>query len=680
MRFDAQWLREQLEDAPSLDEMAERLTACGFNVEVREPAGESEIWDVEVTTNRPDAMNHRGLAREAAVASDVALRPLAGGLEEGDEETADLVSVEIHDPELCSRYVARVVRGVSVVESPEWLKTRLERCGIRPINAVVDATNYVLLELGQPLHAFDLARLADRRIVVRRAGDGETLLTLDGEERKLDPSLLVIADSERALALAGIMGGADSEIGDSTVDILIESAHFDALGIRRGARRLGMHTEASHRFERGADPEMAPVAADAAAALIVRLAGGTVCRGRVDVNPRPWRPTALELDLGRLSAFAGLEISSDDAVRILSGLGFSPTVSGATIRVTVPSHRVDVERVQDLYEEVIRHVGYDAVPAVLPVLPAVPGRRRGHWPLIDRARDAAVSAGLAEVVTYSFVGPDEDELAGDLPLVDARPLALGNPLARTQGVMRRSLLPGLLGAARLNLNQGEMSLAFFEEGRVFGLDQSGPAEAEHLGILLSGGNGSWDRRAQVDFGHLKGLVEDLCERLPVPGIEWRRGGAPWLDEAEGALLVSVEGATVGLAGLLAEMPAERWDLRQPVYVAELDLRHALATPPLPRFRELPRFPAVSADMTVEHPEELSYAELVAAVERHAASLVETVELVVRYSGKGIPQGSVRTTLRVVYRHPERSLTQDEVNGEQEKLRRGLADDLGVSFA
>ncbi len=680
MRFDQEWIREQLEDAPSGDELAERLTACGLNVEVREPSGDSEIWDVDVTTNRPDAMNHRGLAREGAVATGAALRPLTVELEESGEAAAELVSVEIEDPGACSRYVARVIRGVRLGESPDWMKARLERCGVRPINNVVDATNYVLLELGQPLHAFDLDLVARRRIVVRRAREGEELRTLDGELRKLDPSTLVIADAERATALAGIMGGAESEINEGTRDILLESAWFDPLVVRRAARKLGMHTEASHRFERGADPEMVPVAADAAAALIARLTGGTVCPGRVDTHPRPWSPRELELEVAALSRFAGLEIPADDVLRILGGLGFAPSREGGTVRVTVPSWRVDIELVQDLYEEVIRHVGYDAVPSVLPTLSTAPGERRGAWPLVDRARDAAVGVGLAEVITWAFIAPAEDTLAASLPLAQDDPLPLDNPLAGTQGTMRRSLLPGLLSAARTNLNQGESDLALFEEGRVFGLGEGGPVEREHLGIVLSGTVGNWAHREKVSFLHLKGVVEEVAERIGFPALVWRRGGGPWLDEAEGAVLVTEDGRTVGLAGRLDGAMAGRWEIRQPLYVAELDLSAAPEELPLPRFRELPRFPAVLADMTVEHRETLGYAELEAAVRGLASGLVERIELVARYTGKGLPEGAVRTTLRLVYRHGERSLTQDEVNAAQEALRAALAEKLGVTFA
>jgi phenylalanyl-tRNA synthetase beta subunit len=344
MIFDSEWLTEYLDGAPDLDTLAKRLTDCGCLVELREKGDGAEKWDVEVTTNRPDAMNHRGLAREAAVAVGGQLRPLDFELSECEEDATELATVEIADPALCSRYVARVIRGVSVGPSPEWMQRRLLNCGVRPINAVVDATNYVLLELGQPLHAFDLDLVRGRRIVVRSAEAGEKLTTLDGEERGLDPSMLMIADGEGVVALAGIMGGADSEINDDTTDVLLESAHFDALSVRRTARRLGMHTEASHRFERGTDPEMAAAACDRAAALIAELGGGRVCRGRIDVYPRRWEPQQMEFSVAELSAFAGLEIPSERVIEILDALEFFPEMEGDQVQVNVPPHKLGAHR------------------------------------------------------------------------------------------------------------------------------------------------------------------------------------------------------------------------------------------------------------------------------------------------------------------------------------------------
>jgi len=676
MRFDATWLAELLDGAPDPDTLADRMTAVGFTVELREPVDGGEAWDVEVTTNRPDAMNHRGMAREAAVALDAAVRPLEFELEESGEPADRFATVEVDDPEGCSRYAARIVRGVTVGPSPEWLAARLERCGVRPINVIVDVTNLVLLELGQPLHAFDLATLDGSRIVVRRAADGERLVTLDGEERTLDPSVLVIADAGRAVALAGIMGGADTEITGGTTDVLIESAHFDPIVIRRAARKLGMHTEASHRFERGTDPEIVPVAAAYAASLIARLAGGTVHPGTIDVHPRPWTPRTVTFSVARLGRFAGLEIAADRVVSILDGLGFAPRIENGEVTVTVPSWRVDVERPEDLYEEVIRHVGYDAVPAVLPVLSSRPGGRSPAWERVDRAREAALDAGLDEVVTYAFIDPEDDALAGASPLCPGEPLPLSNPLSRNQGTMRRSLLPGLVAAAREMANRGERELSVFEQGRAFAVADGGPVEAERLAVVLAGPRGPWDGRRETDFLDIKGVAEFLAERLGLPVERWERGGAPWLDEGEGAVGRDAAGRALAVAGRLAPETAARWDLKLPLYVAEFDLE-AMAEPAEPRFEPLPRFPEVVEDVTVEHDRRLEYATLEAAVRRLAAGFVERIGLVVRYEGKNVPKGRVRTTIRLVYRHPERSLTRDEVNAMQETLRKRLAETLDV---
>ena len=673
MKFDSEWLLQHLENAPDADTVADRLTDCGFLVELREPGDGSEIWDVEVTTNRPDAMNHRGLAREAAVATGSTLKDLVVEVDEVGEPTSNFAAIEIADPGVCTRFAARVVRGVRQVPSPDWLQRRLSNCGVRPINAVVDITNYVLLEIGQPLHAYDLAKVRGGRLVARRAAAGENLRTLDGELRSLDPEMAVIADAEGVVGLAGIMGGANSEIGELTVDVLLEAAHFDALTIRRTARRLGMHTEASHRFERGADPDMQAVAVDMAAAMMAELAGGTVCSGRIDVHPEPQPLRAMELSVAAVSAFAGLEIAADRVVEIFRDLGFAPELSGDTVTVTVPSFRIDIERAPDLYEEVIRHVGFAAIPSALPRLATVPGRRNPNWELVDRARAAAVSAGLTEVMNWSFIDPETDALVGSLPFAPGNPVGLENPLAQTQGVMRRSLLPGMLTAASFNSNQGEARLAFFEQGRTFDLGEDGPREHEHIAVVLADPS----RSSAEQFSDLKGVVEHLAGRIGLSPLSWRPGGGPWLEEGAGSVLESPT-RVVGLAGILADELSDRWDIRPGAAIAELDIDSALE-PTLPRFEPLPRYPAVVMDMTVEHEHGLSYADLESTTRELAGPRVVEVGHLDRYV-PGDGSGRVRTTLRLIYRHPERSLTQDEVNTEHMRLREGLAERLGVTFA
>lgn len=678
MKFDAAWLMDHLDGAPGADETTGRLTACGFLVELREEGDGGEIWDVEVTTNRPDAMNHRGLAREAALATGAALKPFAFELEETGESSADLATVEIADPSMCTRFCARVVRGVKPASSPEWMQRRLINSGVRPISAIVDVTNYVLLELGQPLHAYDLAKVRGAKLVARRAEAGESLVTLDGETRKLEPGMPVIADAEGVVGLGGIMGGADSEIGDGTEDVLLEAANFDALTVRRAARTLGMHTEASHRFERGADPELPPLAIDYAAALIAEFSGGTVCSGRIDVRPRPWEPHELTTTATKVSAFMGLATPLERMVEIAEGLELEPRTDGDAIIVTVPSFRVDLEREADLMEEFVRHVGFDAIPARLPVLSSAPGHRNPNWELVDRARSAAVNAGLAEIMTWSFIDPAFDALVESFPLCPGNAVQLDNPLASTQATMRRSLLPGLLSAVRDNLNQGERAVAVFEQGRVFALAGGAPLEGERLAVALVGP--ALGAQRPVGFADLKGVVERMADELGFPALVWRRGGGPWLDEAQGAAIATEDGQIVGCAGLVDAAMATRWDIKVPVYVAELDLRAAAEEIPLPSFVELPRTPAVTADVTIEHSVDLSYAELHAVVRELAGNLVETVELQGRYAGKGLPPGAVRTTLRLTYRAADRSLTQDEVNEQQEALREGLSRRLGVTFA
>jgi len=682
MKFDLEWMQEYLRDPPGADEMAEALTHCGFLVETRDPAGSTEIWDMEATTNRPDVMCHRGMAREAAVATGTRLKDFEVSLTESGEPARESASIEITAPDLCRRYCGRVLRGVRIIPSPEWMQRRLENCGVRPINVVVDVTNYVLLETGQPLHAFDLEKLSRHSIIVRRAEPGETLRTLDGEERKLLPEDLVIADGSGAIALAGIMGGEDSEISETTTDILIESAHFEAIPIRRTARRLGMHTEASHRFERGCDPEMAPRAADRAASLIAQLTGASICPGLIDVHPRPWTARRMEIDPKKVSVFAGIEISPGRVAEIFNGLEFSPQVSDETIKLSVPSWREDVERPADLYEEVIRHVGYGEIPAVLPVLKTPPGSRNPNWELIDRARHAAMGCALAEAITYAFIDPQVDQRFKGWPLRIGESLVLDNPLAVTQGVMRSSLVPGLVSAARESMSLGENSAALFEQGRVFGVSETGEViEAERLAIAVSGEGAGWAAGEDVDFFRIKGIVENLLEACFFPDLRWKPGGEPWLDQAKGAaVLEDSDGRIIGIVGALSVAETEKWNLRNRLWIAELNMEAAAVAPPLPVFSPLPRFPSVCADMTIEHEREMEYARLEEEIRKRADELVREISLIARWEGKGMAPGKIRSTIRLVYRHPERTLTQEEINTSQEKLRSGLAAELGVHFA
>ncbi len=678
MKFSLAWLGDHLDDPGEADRLAARLTAVGFNVEVRETVGDDEVWNVEVTTNRPDAMNHRGLAREAAAAGCGTLRPLAVRLVEGEVPVTSLVRVAVEDPVACPRYCARVVRGVTVGPSPAWLAQRLERCGIRSVNNVVDATNYVLLDVGQPLHAFDLARLAGPEIRVRRARAGERLTTLDGIERVLHPEDVLICDAARAVALAGVMGGAATEIAPSTRDVLLESATFAPLAIRRTVRRLGLKTEASHRFERGADRAMARTAVDLAAALIVEVAGGEVAAGVADSAPELPAPHTITMSLTQLSAFVGCEIPAEFAVRVLAELGLEPVREGNAVTCRIPSFRWDLELPEDLYEEVLRHFGYDAVPPVLPPAPGAPGERLGSWPLTDRARTALVAVGAAEAITYAFVPAEWDAATAASPLADrGAPVTIENPLSLRQGWLRRSILAGLADAAAANLRRGAGRVRLGEVGRVFFTVDGKPREEERLALVLAGSTGGWDEGREVDFFDLKGLVEGVLQVLSVGEVAWRPATLPLFAAGAGAV-VERTGTPVAVAGRLAEEVAALFDAPQPLFAAELDLS-AVTGATVPVFQPLPRFPAVVADLTVRHPLALSFEALQAAVRASAPPWLVEVAPVVRYRGEGVGPGEVKTTLRLTYRHGERSLTQEEVNAAHFALMEALAGRLKVSF-
>lgn len=691
MLFSCDWLGDYVELPEDRSELARRLTAAGLAVEqVDEIAGGDTVLDVDVTTNRVDAMNHLGLAREVAVLFGVPLREPEVALAEGDEPAAAAVTVRIDDPDLCSRYAARVIRGVTVGPSPDWLARRLRAIGQRPINNVVDVTNYVLWETGQPLHGFDLARVADATIVVRRAKAGERLTTLDGEDRKLEPDMLVIADSGRPVALAGVMGGEESEVGSGTADVLLESAWFDPRSVRATAKRLGMHTDASHRFERGADPEIQVRAADRAAALIAELAGGTVLAGAVDVtapdHESRHRPPTIHLDLDRLDAFGGVRVPEGKPAAWLSGLGFTVATGQdageRSLAVTVPSWRLgDVSETADLYEEVLRVLGYDAIPATLPAIAEPDAPPTPRQVLRRRVRATLAAAGFAEAITWAFQSREE---AGSMaPLGDGagaeEPVVLENPLSELYTTLRRSLLPGLLADARFNTRRGAESVRLFELGNAFGRTSGGAVvEREAVGLLCGGAVGTpWARRVELDLFDLKGAVETLADAAG-KAIEARPAEIAGLLPGASAEL-RIDGRPVGRLGRLAGE-----DEPYPLYVAELEL--AALEVPVEELHEAfavempPRLPGIEVDLTLTHALDVPWAEIEAAVRREAASELRRFRLKVRYTGEGVPAGAVNTTITFLYHGGERQLTQDEVNRHQEALAAKLVERFGWTSA
>lgn len=672
MLFSRSWLADYVELPGDSGELSKRLTDIGLAVEQTEEKDGDVLIDVEVTSNRPDCMNHLGLAREIAVALDRPLKRPAVRLAESAERVEDAASVDVEDWEGCPRYVARVVRGVRIGPSPDWLRARLQSIGLRPINNVVDITNFVLWETGQPLHAFDLAKLGGSRIVVRQAREGETLVTLDGAERKLKPGMLVIADAERPVALAGVMGGAESEVTDATADILIESAHFDRRGVRVAAKGLGMHTDASHRFERGSDPEACLEAANRAAALVAELAGGTVLAGAIDRRREGFpEPRRGRLDLARLNAFAGAEVPAESAERWLTGLGFEVRKNGGeggAWDVTVPSWRLFDFQPRpdgtlyeaDLFEEVLRCFGLDSIPAALPGIPGADAPRTERQIVRETVRDHLAACGAAESVHFAFQSPEMDAAFPRLGAA-GRPLRLANPLSERYSVMRRSLVPNLVETARFNQRRGASAVRMFEIATVF--HESGgevPDQPEHVALVYGGRVGSpWNRESEIDFFDLKGVVESMAGVAGVR-LEFRPAALPGLLEGSAAEVFR-SGTPTSPVGYLGRVAEEEG---YPLYVAEVELA-ALQGGDLSLKVEAPsRFPGIDADLTLTHSLDTPWAEIEAAIaELRPADLVSW-EMTVRYRGEGVPEGAVNTTVHFLYNSPERSLTQEEVNERQ----------------
>lgn len=683
MLFSRDWLAEYVELPRDPQELADRLTLAGFAVEHVEEKDGDVLFDIDVTTNRPDCMNHRGLAREIAVLFEKPLGDLPAVPREGGGEVGEAAAVEVEEPEACPRFAARVIRGVRTGESPAWLKKRLQAIGLRPINNIVDITNYVLWETGQPLHAYDLAKLAESRLVARRARQGEKLTTLDGVERQLTPQMLVIADAEKPVGLAGVMGGLDSEVTDATVDVLLEGAHFDRRAVRAAARGLGMHTDASHRFERGADPGGCRVAVDRAAGLIAEMAGGTVLAGAIDVDhPELYPPRRGRLDLVRLAAFAGAEIAGEDAVRWLTALGFGiePTADAGVYDVTVPSWRYyDFEprtagRIlvyeADLFEEVVRVFGFDRIPNALPEVPGTDGPRTELQRRRDLARRHLAACGFAEAVHYAFLDPASEAVFPSL--FDGPALRLANPLSELYSVLRRSLVPNLVASARFNQRRGAPSVRLFEVATVF-FGRPGaelPDQPEHVALVAGGRVGQpWDHAVELDLFDLKGAVESLAAAAGAR-LEWRPADLPGLSPGSAAW-IEREGRPVGFFGLVLEEEG------YPLYVAELAFEGLAATVD-DRTVALPsKLPGISVDLTLTHPLSTPWAEIEAATKALAVPELVSFGLKDRYSGAGVPEGAVNTTIHFFYNAADRSLTQEEVNAWQAKLTGSLVERFGV---
>jgi phenylalanyl-tRNA synthetase beta chain len=689
MRVSLEWIRQFVDVTAAPQEIADRLTMAGLEIEGVEKiegdtvlevegmghVGHDEhdmVFEVNVTPNRPDCLSILGIAREVAAAYRLPLKmPVT---EPGPELPASEISVEIIDNDLCSRYAGRQISGVRVCESPQWMKARLEKCGIRAINNIVDVTNYVLLELGHPLHAFDADRLADRKIRVARAGKGRTITTLDGVERSPDENALLIWDGRDPVAVAGVMGGEGSAVTETTRNIFLESAYFEPTSIRRTSKQLGLKSESSYRFERGTDIEFLEKALDRAALLIRETGGGTV-HDIVDAYPEKYIPVSTEVSYGRINKLLGTEIAKQEMLDILERIGIRTEDKGETFVVSPPAYLRDIRHTVDVVEEIARLYGFSNIPARMPKTVLSDGSLNRKEADLNRISDSIRKAGFTEAVNYSFMNTADLDLLS-IPGDDERRrhIAVRNPLRQEDGSMRTTLMPALIQNFMHNISRGVRDIRFYEVSKVF-INEGGQLPVEKLrlgGIFFRDRSPSIWRQDLPPFYFVKGSLDALFDEMRIGGISYGMSDEKFLHKGKAADII-VDGRKIGYLGELSPSVIERLDLkisRPEVVVFEIDLDKLLGLiSGTKTYTQIARYPAVERDMAVILDEGTTSDAVMKYFGEYRSEFIEHIELFDYYKGKNIPPDKKSLAFRVIYRSAERTLTDTEI----ESVHNGLTD-------
>ncbi len=688
MRIPIEWLKDFVQVDLAPEQLAERLTMAGLEVEEVLETPQGAVLSMYLTPNRGDCLSVFGVAREVYALLGEAARPTAlfhrlNALTLNPPpaeplDAAQYARVEVRDPDLCPRYAARVIRDITPAPSPATVQNRLLAAGMRPINNIVDATNYVMLELGQPLHAFDLHTLKDHAIVVRRAKPAEQITTLDGQTHALAPSMLMICDAERPVAVAGIMGGAETEVTDDTRHILMESAHFSPLSVRATARQLGLRTESSYRFERYVDPNLVIVAQHRVCELLEQWTGVAATAGVIDVYPHPIAPRVLTVRLARAERLLGFGIDADEAHAALERLNLRPEPIADGFRVQVPLYRADLQREEDLVEELGRILGYERIPAIPPQGFTTQGKDSPEGAFAERVRTVLLSAGLQEIVGHTLEAPSPLQSGGEgVGEWMYQPVPLQNPMSDELSMLRHSLMSSLIRAADHNRRRNRRDLHLFEIGRVFAQDEQGRFhEWTHLGLLMTGALHAphWSGKPpQTDFYALKGVVEHLLSEL---GIQARfidaAGRDHRLHPTRSAYVHDAHQQRLGVLGELHPELQQRYEFRQRVYLAEFGLTTLLhAAAHRVQYRPLPAFPPVLRDIAIVAAQSTPFAALEATIREAGGAILESVRLFDRYTGAPVPEGFHSLAFALVFRDPNRTLTDEEVNAQVEAIFEAL---------
>jgi len=643
------------------------------------------VLDIGITPNRSDCLSIIGIAREISAITGSVLRYPNTDVSENGEDIKSVTSVTIIDPDLCPRYSARIIKDVTIKPSPLWMRQRLEAVGLRAINNIVDVTNYVMMELGQPLHAFDFRFLEEGRIVVRRSRGGETFTSLDDKERVLETNTILICDGKKPVAIGGIMGGLNSEVKEDTRMILLESAYFTPSSIRKSAKSLGMNTDAAFRFGRGIDPDGVVNALNRAAQMMADISGGRVCRGYIDEYPQKVASARdIELRKRRVNEILGTDIDTAEILKILKSLGMTiHAKEGGVYLVTPPAYRVDITREIDLIEEVARLYGYDYIPATLPPVSLTAVIKDNQQVVVDRIREIMKGSGYSEIITFSFISPDSAERLGISEDDDRRKIVkIRNPLTEDQSVMRTTFVSSLLETMKKNADNGCLDLKLFEIGRVFFHRKEGelPIEKNKMGCLITGRyyDDTWSSTASADFYDLKGCMENIFDRLKIAGLELRSSfGENFLHPGKSCGIYAKD-QFIGFMGEVHPDTLIRMDLRNRAYVAEIDLdvvSDMFSGEVL--YHDLPRFPSVVRDVAFIISQEMEADKILKLVIEMDKELLEKVSVFDVYIGQNIPQGKKSLGIRFVYRAADRTLTDDEVNQLHGEIVKGIVDLIGA---
>jgi phenylalanyl-tRNA synthetase beta chain len=666
MKISLEWLNDYIETGLDAERIAGILSDLGFPCEGIEQMGGNTIIDVEVTSNRGDCLGYIGIARELSAATGKKLKMPEIELDESDKDVTEYADVEVPEPDLCGRYTARIIDGVKVGPSPDWLRKRLEAIGLRSVSNVVDATNYAMMETGQPPHAFDYAKISQGKIIVRKALAGERLVSIDGSQCDLHPDMLVITDPRGPVGIAGVMGGLDSEVGIATTTILLEDAYFDPVSIRTTSRRLGLPSEAAFRFERIVDIERVDWASMRTAQLITQVAGGKVARGVIDVYPKKQSQKKVSLRLSRLKKLLGIDIPSEEAVKILSALGFEPKLENHSIVCTVPSWRSDVYREVDLIEEVARVHGYHTIPTEKKIrIEVVPVGARQK--LTESVGTYLNGCGFYETINVSFISSPVAALFADDP---SEHLAVKDESRKSANLLRQTLIGSLMTVLKTNLNAKNSPCRIYEIAETFVLDPNKkddlPDERTKLALAYDG-----------DFRDLSGVIEGLVKSIsrdaqitfmPVD-LKWAQTGAQ----------IMVNCQPIGTAGIVGKAVKEKFDFKDvSPCAAEMDFEQLMS---LSRnefeVRPIPRFPAIQRDLSIIVDEAVRWADIMEAIKRKASAELEEVHFVGIYRGKGIPAGRKSLTLTLQFRDEEGTLTHDAVDAFQADIVQELAATIGA---